>query len=214
MYTPQHFEQHNEVSLFDLIEQYPFATLVTHSNSGIEANHIPLYLQENKDKKLLLGHIAKANPLWKTVQEGAEALIIFNGPNCYISPNYYPSKQENGRVVPTWNYVAVHVKGNIKYFHDDETKLEIVNRLTNIHETNQKVPWTVNDAPSIYIKKMLSAIVGIEIEVMGISGKWKVSQNKSVDNQLGIMSGLLSEADYNPQKLAAIIKTNQLKGIK
>jgi transcriptional regulator len=209
MYTPKHFQELDEVKLLELIAQYPFASLITHSDSGIEANHIPFYIQENNESKVLLGHIAKANPLWKSIQEGSEALVIFNGPNCYISPNYYPSKQENGRAVPTWNYMTVHVKGRLHYFHSDEKKLAIVNQLTNLHEVHQDIPWTVNDAPSIYIEKMLSAIVGIEIEITDIVGKWKVSQNQSENNQQGVLAGLLSEVENNSQKMAEIIKNNQ-----
>ena len=209
MYTPKHFQEHDEVVLFALLEQYPFASLITYSDSGIEVNHIPFYLQQKEDRKVLLGHIAKGNPLWKNIQEGSQVLVIFNGPNCYISPNYYPSKQENGRAVPTWNYVAVHVKGNMQYLHDDKKKLAIVNELTNLHEANQKTPWSVSDAPSIYIEKMLPAIVGIEIEITSLVGKWKVSQNQPEKNQQGVITGLLSEADLNSLTMAEIIKENQ-----
>lgn len=208
MYMPKHFQEHDENNLLELIEHYPFATLITHSELGIEANHLPLYIQQNNDEKVLLGHIAKANPLWKTIQAGAETLVVFNGPNCYISPNYYPSKRENGRAVPTWNYIAVHAKGNIQCFHVNDRKLEVVSHLTNLHEVDQPQPWSVSDAPNVYIEKMLSAIVGLEIEVTSLIGKWKVSQNQSGDNQQGVITGLLSEVENNSHKMAEIIKTN------
>lgn len=209
MFIPKHFQEEDNDKLTDFIAQYPFATIVSHTASGIEANHIPLYLEQHNDKKILLGHIAKGNPLWKNLQSSEESLVIFNGPNCYVSPNYYPSKQEHGRAVPTWNYQVVHAKGCIHCFHDDARKLEVVNHLTNLHEIEQKTPWSVSDAPSIYIEKMLSAIVGVEIEVTSLVGKWKVSQNQSENNQQGVIKGLSLEADANSQKMAEIVNINK-----
>lgn len=208
MYSPKHFQEHDEDNLIELIAQYPFASLITYAGSDIKVDHLPFYLEKKDNKKTLFSHIAKANPLWKSLKNGSEALIIFSGPNCYISPNYYPTKQENGRVVPTWNYVAVHVKGSIRFIHEDKSKLSLVSNLTNLHEAEQKAPWSVNDAPSSYIDKMLSAIVGIEIEVTSMLGKRKVSQNQSESNQQGVIKGLLSETDPHSHKMAELVKTN------
>ena len=209
MYIPKHFQEHREENLIELIAQYPFASLVTYSKPGIEVNHLPFYLKKNKGKNLLLAHIAKANPLWKTVQAGEESLIIFNGPNAYVSPNYYPSKLAHGRAVPTWNYVAVHVKGTMKFLHDNESKLTVVEHLTNLHESHQPKPWSVSDAPSMYIEKMLSAIVGLEIEIISMVGKWKVSQNQSLENQQGVISGLAATSTQQKANLASMMKVFQ-----
>ena len=191
MHIPKIFEQKNIDELTKMIVSYPFATLVTTSLEGIRADHIPLYIEELTNKKIVLkGHIGKGNPLWKDVSKGSETLAIFHGPDSYISPNYYPSKKENPEVVPTWNYVAVHVKGNISFTHSSEWKLNMLNVLTNQHEKKQSEPWAVSDAPSDYTEKMLGGIVGIELEVKSICGQWKVSQNKQEKDTLGVINGL------------------------
>jgi transcriptional regulator len=211
VYIPKHFQENNQENLTTLIAQYPFASLITHSATAIEVNHLPFYLAYKEGRKVLFAHIAKANPLWKTVQESEPAFIVFNGPNGYISPNYYPSKQQHGRAVPTWNYVAVHVKGTLKFLHDNETKLTLVKHLTNLHESNQPKPWSVSDAPSLYIEKMLSAIVGLEVEINSIVGKCKISQNQSLENQQGVISGLAATGATHLSDLASMM-TEHKKG--
>lgn len=206
MHIPKNFRESSQSTLNNMIEQYPFATLIVHNEAGLEANHIPLFLQTFEKKIVLQGHIAKANPLWKNTSEQSEVLVTFNGPNCYISPNYYPTKQENGRAVPTWNYVSVHVKGKINYIHNDEWKLTMLNNLTDQHESHQKQPWSINDAPQEYIERMLSAIVGIEIEVKSMEGKWKVSQNQSDKNKQGVITGLSQETESNALKIAELVQ--------
>ena len=124
------------------------------------------------------------------VKEGSEILLIFNGPNCYISPNYYPTKKETGKAVPTWNYVVVHVKGRISFIHDEKWVYSMIDSLTSIHESNQDIPWSMADAPETFIKKMLPAIVGIEISIDSIEGQWKLSQNQPQANKLGVVKGL------------------------
>lgn len=206
MYIPTKFQQEDTNDLKSMMAKYPFATLISHSDSGIEVEHIPLFLDEANEKHVLQGHIAKTNPLWKNVKDKSEILIIFNGPNCYISPNYYPSKQENGKAVPTWNYTAVHVKGVVSYIHDDKWKLAMLNNLTDLHEAKQAVPWSIKDAPQEYIFKMLSAIVGLEIDILSITGKWKVSQNQSQENKRGLLLGLSQETDSNAHKIAELVQ--------
>ena len=191
MHIPKFFEQDNIEELEKMMLAYPFATLVNQSKNGLRADHIPLYLQKMpNNKRILKGHIGKGNPLWKEVTENSESLAIFHGPDNYISPNYYPSKQVDGKVVPTWNYVAVHLKGNISFVHDKEWKLDMLNVLTNQHEENQSQPWSVSDAPSEFTAKMLGGIVGIELDVKSIQGQWKVSQNKQEKDSQGIIGGL------------------------
>lgn len=206
MHIPDKFKQTEEEQLKELIREYPFSTLITHSESGIEANHLPVTLTNIDGKDVIHAHIAKANALWKSVQNGAEILLIFNGPNCYVSPNYYPTKKASGKAVPTWNYVTVHVKGSISFIHDESWIYSILDTLTSEHESNQEEPWSIKDAPETYIKKMLSAIVGIEITIDSILGKWKLSQNQPDINKLGVIKGLLVKGETNEIQVSGLVK--------
>jgi len=154
---------------------------------------------------LLKGHIAKANPLWKSADHNTATLAVFQGENCYISPNLYPSKLDDGKVVPTWNYIAVHVKGHIRFIYENEWKLHFLKQLTGQHEKSQAKPWSVSDAPKDYTDKLLSGIVGFEIEIESLVGKWKVSQNQSDKNKQGIIEGLNNSTHANEIKMAEII---------
>ena len=206
MYIPKRFLQDDIHKLKGMMASYSFATFITQNGAEIEANHMPLILNKSAERDVLQGHIAKANPMWKNLKDKSEVLIIFNGPNCYISPNYYPTKIENGKVVPTWNYVSVHVKGIVSFIHDEQWVLTMLNNLTEHYEANQPVPWSLSDAPQAYIDKMLSAIVGLEIDIVSITGKWKVSQDKTEANQKGVIEGLSKEADSNAQNIAKLVK--------
>jgi transcriptional regulator len=165
-------------------------------------------LQQVEGKDVLQGHIAKANPLWKNMAEKTEVLIVFNGPNCYISPNYYPTKMATGKAVPTWNYVVVHVKGLISFVHDNTWNLNLLDSLTTHHESQEPEPWSIEDAPKEYIEKMLSAIVGIEIDITSIIGKWKVSQNQAEINKQGIYKALSGDVKSNALEIAKLVKNN------
>ncbi len=211
MHIPTKFQQHDPALLNDIIVTYPFATLITHSDQGLEVNHIPFYLDQNRDKEFIQGHIATANPLWKNVNDKSEVLIVFQGPNCYISPNHYPTKNETGKAVPTWNYVAVHVRGVMSYIHDEEWKLNMINNLTSQHEAGQPSPWSISDAPEIYIQKMLPAIVGLEIKVTSITGQWKLSQNQPERNIRGVIAGLYQNSDSNSQKVAGLVNQRAIE---
>ena len=191
MYTPGHFKQDSIEELKKIIVDYPFATLVTQFEDNIEANHIPMHLEQNAaDGLVLKGHVAQANPVWKDCPQESKSLAIFNGPNVYISPGYYPSKMNDPRVVPTWNYIVVHVRGPIAFVHDADWKLDMLNTLTNQHEKGQTKPWRVADAPEEYTQKLLAAIIGIEIKVETIEGKWKLSQNQPETNKQGVIQAL------------------------
>ncbi len=192
MHIPSNFKQSDEYQLKDIIREYPFATLITQSESGMEATHFPVILNCVEGKEVIQAHIAKANKIWQTVKEGSEILLIFNGPNCYISPNYYPTKKESGKVVPTWNYVVVHVKGRILFIHDKKWIYNVIDSLTRVHESNQETPWSIAEAPDAFIEKMLPAIVGVEISIDSIEGQWKLSQNQPEVNKLGVVKGLES----------------------
>ncbi len=206
MHIPNKFKQDDAKLLEDIIRQYSFATLITQSKMGLEANHIPFFLHQEKGKNILQGHIAKANPLWKNVDDQSEVLITFNGPNYYISPNYYPTKKVHGKAVPTWNYISVHVRGKMSYIHDNDWNLAMLHNLSDQHEAKHLKPWSVSDAPEDYIQKMMTAIVGLEIHVSSITGQWKLSQNQPDENKHGAIKGLYEENVYEAEKMAELIK--------
>ncbi len=208
MYIPKRLQQNDTTALKALIVEYPFATLISSSESKIEANHMPLMLKQVDGTDVLQGHIAKANSLWKKIAEKSEVLIVFNGPNCYISPNYYPTKMATGKAVPTWNYVAVHVKGLISFIYNNTWNLNLLSSLTQHHETQQPKPWSIADAPKEYIAKMLPAIVGIEIDITSIVGKWKVSQNQAEINKQGIVNVLSDDTESHARKIAELVKSH------
>ena len=201
MHIPSKFKQNEESTLLEIIREYPFATLITSSESGIEATHLPVFLAKIDGKNIIQAHIARANKIWKSVKEKSQVLLVFNGPNCYISPNYYPTKAESGKAVPTWNYVVVHVKGHISFIHDEKWIYNIIDSLTSEHESMQETPWSIADAPDTYVNKMLSAIVGIEISVNSIEGQWKLSQNQPQINKFGVVNGLLKNGDLKVSEL-------------
>jgi transcriptional regulator len=207
MHIPSKFKQNDESQLMALMREYPFATLVTRYESSIEATHLPVIIAKVEGKNIIQAHIAKANKIWKSVKDGSEILLIFNGPNCYVSPNYYPTKAEAGKAVPTWNYVVVHVKGSISFIHDEKWIYNMIDSLTKEHESKQKMPWSISDAPDAYIKKMLPAIVGIEISIDSIEGQWKLSQNQPEVNKFGVVEGLSEKSDDHECEIAKLIKS-------
>ncbi|MGO2324284.1 FMN-binding negative transcriptional regulator [Vibrio casei] len=204
-------QQNDTEQLKNIIRYYPFATLVMETKSGLEIDHFPVIIKHQDGVDVLQGHIAKANYLWKHIEENHQATLIFHGPNCYISPNYYPTKKANGKAVPTWNYVVVHVKGTIKAIHDNEWKLSLLECLTTQHEAEQSEPWSMHDAPTEYIEKMLPAIVGLDIQIESIQGKWKVSQDKPEVNQQGVIEGLSHSADTQLLQMAELVKKFSIK---
>jgi transcriptional regulator len=194
MYLPKHFAEPRIEVMHELMRAYPLATLVTFSSSGLDANHIPLQLVADATPfGTLQGHVARANPLWKNAGEGGEAgdvLLIFQGPDAYISPSWYPSKKETGKAVPTWNYAVVHAHGTLRVIDDAGWVRAQIETLTTQHEAALPHPWQVSDAPQDYVEKMVSAIVGIEIIITRLTGKWKVSQNQPAENQAGVVEAL------------------------
>ena len=211
MHIPKKFEQQDPDQLAGIIREYPFANLVTHSDSGLNVNHVPFVLDQSDGKQLLKGHIARVNPLWKNVDNHSEVLVVFNGPNCYVSPNYYPTKKEHGKAVPTWNYITVHVKGNMSFIHDERWNLDMLNSLTSQYEAGRPDPWSVTDAPEVYTQRMIRGIVGLEIAVSSITGQWKVSQNQPDENIQGVIGGLSQESNSDAQKIAELVKRHALK---
>jgi transcriptional regulator len=180
MYLPKHFEEARDDELLRTIAAFPLGILVVNGPNGLDANHVPFLNDEGNGGKKLLAHVARANPLWKEAKDGDEALVIFRADDAYISPNWYPSKHEFHRQVPTWNYRVVHVHGRL-YIRDNERFVRgVVARLTRTHEgrTGSPKSWKMTDSSPDYIDQMLSNIVGIEIEITKMVGKWKLSQNK------------------------------------
>lgn len=219
MYLPTPFQETDASVVKTLMASNPQATLVLANDEGLLADHIPLLLHETADGRWLLqGHVARGNTLWRLLP--AKALVIFQGPNCYISAGFYPSKQRDGKVVPTWNYVALHLQGELRAVDDAGWLRDLLTRLTAEHEQAQSAlgsaaaattgqvspaqvsrPWQLTDAPSDYIDKLLKAVVGIEFEVTGWQCKAKVSQNQSAENQQGVIAGLTAPG-ATPAQLA------------
>ena len=208
MYLPKHFEENDSAVLRELIGAHPLGTWVTTGDGGeLVANHVPFLLDaERGDHGTLVAHVARANPVWKSLARGTESIVVFQGAHVYVSPSWYPSKQEHGKVVPTWNYAVVHVHGRPRAIEDRDWLLRLVTRLTQTHEAANAVPWQVSDAPADYIEQMLKAIVGIEIPITRIEGKWKVSQNRSQADQRGVIAGLEAHDDEASKAMAELIK--------
>ena len=180
MYLPTHFNQENLAELFELIENNPLGSLMVVHDGEIEANHIPFELDRSVGEfGILCGHIAKANPLFDLLENAQSAYVIFQADQAYISPNWYEGKHEHHRVVPTWNYRVVHIKGTIRKIEDDRYLRGVLARLTRMHEANQAIPWKMGDAPKDFIEEQLEKIIAIEIQIDSIIGKFKVSQNRS-----------------------------------
>ena len=192
MYLPSHFEESRAEVLHALIRSQPLGLLVTQSDAGLQANTVPFLLDPDPagGPGILRAHVARANPLWRETRTDAEALVVFQGPQAYVSPGWYPSKAEHGKVVPTWNYVMVQARGALRAIDDAGWVRAFVTRLTAQHEAAQARPWAVTDAPADFIETMTRAIVGIEITLSALTGKWKVSQNRSAADRAGVASGL------------------------
>jgi transcriptional regulator len=208
LYIPGYFSETRAEVLHALMRARPLATLVTVCDSGMVANHIPVEtLSEPLPHGLILGHIARANPLWREYRAGSEALAIFHGPQVYISPSFYPSKQETGEVVPTWDYAVVHARGTLSFVQDAAWLRTFVARLTESHEASRQVPWKIGDAPAPYIEKMLSQIVGFEFSIASLTGKWKVSQNHPAANRRGVVAGLRAAGGAEGREIADMLSS-------
>jgi transcriptional regulator len=201
MYRPSHFEQHDAAALHALMREHPLATLVTQQGGGITADAIPL--EFDAPSRTLRGHVARANPLWREAA-GQPVLAVFNGPQAYITPSWYPSKATTHKVVPTWNYTLVHAHGLLRVVDDAPWLHALVTGLTRHHEAPRAAPWAVADAPDDYVQQMLRAIVGIEIPVDRLIGKWKISQNRSDEDRLGVAAGL-AEGAAPAQAMAGLV---------
>ncbi len=204
MYLPSAFRQDDLAELHAQMQASPFALLTSAGATGVQASHLPLLLAPDEGEfGTLYGHFARANPHWRDLQGGAEALAVFSGPDAYISPGWYPAKAEHGKVVPTWNYIAVHARGPVELIEEPERLLQIVSRLSDQHESGRERPWAVSDAPRDYLDSMLRAIVGFALPIHRLEGKWKLGQNRSAADQQGVRDGLASSPSPRDRELAA-----------
>lgn len=207
MYTPKAFVVEDLAILHAAMKQSELVTLVTITTRGLVATHLPLMLDEKKGEYgSLTGHISRANAQWRETDPEAEALIIFLGLDTYVSPSWYPAKQETGRVVPTWNYAAIHAYGRLTFFDDPERLRTLVTELTKKHEASFPAPWQPTDAPAAYIDSQLKAIVGFEFRILRLEGKQKFNQNRSVEDRMGVIEGLRALGDEHKTQVAELME--------
>ncbi len=214
MYTPAHFKEDRIDVLHTLIQHHPLGTLITMTSDGLNANHIPFMVDASRGAfGTLRGHVARANPMWKTFNAEVNALVVFQGPDAYISPSWYPSKKEHGKVVPTWNYAVVHAAGPLMIHDDTDWMRGFLNSITDHFESARNTataPWKMSDAPEDYVATMMRAVVGIEIPLLSLEGKWKVSQNRPLADREGVALGLVKGAGESDREsardMAALVK--------
>ena len=194
MYVPPHFQQSDLPVLHEAMRSAGLVTLVSLGADGLIASHVPMLLDaEAGPYGTLVGHLAKPNPQGRGVAASVDALAIFLGPDAYITPSWYAAKREHGKVVPTWNYTAIHAYGPLEFFDDKDQLLDVVTRLTNRHEGPRTAPWAVTDAPPDFIQAHLKGIVGFRLAVTRLDAKWKMSQNRPIADRTGVAGGLRAE---------------------
>ncbi len=210
MYVPEAFVETDLKTLHALMREHPFATLVTLNDGDLNASHVPLVLSpEDGEFGTLRGHLARPNPQWSTLDASVDALCIFHGPEAYITPSWYPSKQEHGKVVPTWNFVTVHATGPLRVHKDPDWLLANVTAVTDQHESGRAEPWQVSDAPDRFVQTMLRGIVGIELSIAKLEGKWKLSQNRPEVDRQGVVGGLADE--HGPDEAISRVTADRLR---
>jgi transcriptional regulator len=213
MYTPSHFVEDRIEVLHELMRTHTLAALVTNTASGLVASHIPLLLDASAGPYgTLRGHVARSNPQWRDAAADQEALVIFSGPQHYISPSWYPSKTEHGRVVPTWNYVVVHAYGRLTTYDDPGRLYRHVAEMTSTQEPRVGGDWKIEDAPEEYTRALVKAIVGIEIEITRLEGKWKVSQNRPENDRVAVSSALSALGSDESAVMSQLIKETTTDG--
>lgn len=207
MYLPAHFAEADTAVLHALIQSHPLGAWITQADGDLLANHIPFLIDSTRGEfGTLIGHVARANPVWRSFSTTANSLVIFQGAESYITPSWYPSKHDHGKAVPTWNYAVVHAHGVPRAIEDRAWLLAHLTQLTLTHERVQPLPWKVSDAPETFIEQLMNAIVGIEIPISKLVGKWKVSQNRPAPDQLGVLAGLTARGDDQSLAMAALVR--------
>ena len=206
MYVPEHFREDDVGVMHALMRQRPFAILITHGEDGLTAPHLPTVLKpEPAPYGSIEAHLARPNSQWRSVGEGAEALLIYSGPEHYIHPGWYPSKAEHGKAVPTWNYAAVHAYGCLTVMTDADWLRRHVGELSDQQERERPTPWSLADAPEAYVGVMLRGIVGLRFEISRLEGKWKMSQNRDAADRAGVVAGLSADGDPGSVAVAAMV---------
>ena len=204
MYMPAYFQETEVPVLHEAIRTIAFGTLVSLGADGLIASHVPMLLDpEPAPYGTLIGHVARANPHWQTAKAEVDALAMFLGPNCYVTPSFYAAKRETGKVVPTWNYVAIHAYGTAEFIDDPEWLRTLVTELTRTHEAGRAAPWAVSDAPPDFVAGMLRSIVGIKLPIARLEGKWKMSQNRPAVDRPGIVAGLAEDGEAAVSEIVA-----------
>ena len=205
MYVPPAFQENDTAALHAAIRAAKLATLITATAEGLIGTPLPMILNETEGPHgTLYGHVARANPQWKLATTG-DAMAVFMGPDAYVTPSWYATKRETGKVVPTWNYVAVHAYGPVEFFEDTERLRDVVTRLTHLHEGSRAEPWAVTDAPETFIQSQLRGIVGLRMPITRIDGKRKMSQNRSTEDRAGVVDGLSASGDAADRAVAKLI---------
>jgi transcriptional regulator len=206
MYVPASFAEARVDVLHDLIRAHPLGALVVLTARGLEANHVPFEVDpEPAPFGTLRCHVARANPVWREFAADVGAIAIFQGPQSYVSPGWYPSKREHGKVVPTWNYAVVHAQGLLRVIDDRVWLRQLIERLTNHHEATRSDPWQITDAPADFVDTMVNAIVGIEIPIAQLTGKWKVSQNRPAADREGVVAALSQLRSEDASAMAQLV---------
>src|SRR5215469_5055263 len=204
MYCPSVFREDRLEALHAFIRSHPLGLLISHGSTGLIANLVPFVLKTgDHERGVLQAHMARANPQWRELDDQA-VLVVFRGPDAYVSPSHYATKKETGKVVPTWNYAMVQVRGKVRLRDQGEWLAEQINVLTTTHEANRVEPWSVTDAPREYIEAQKRAIVGIEIEIATLEGKWKVSQNQPEANRHSVAAGF--STDESTREMAELVR--------
>jgi transcriptional regulator len=205
MYQPDDFRVENVPEMHALMRARPFAALVSAGSAGLYASHLPTVLKDDGDYGVIECHLARANPHWRDLAEGNEALMIFQGPEGYITPNWYPSKALHGKAVPTWNFAVVHAFGRPEVMKEKDWLYRHVTELTAQQEKNEANPWAPSDAPDTYIEIMLGGIVGFRFAITRLQGKWKMSQNREVQDRIGVVKGLNARAAGDDLEIAEVV---------
>ncbi len=204
MYIPTPHRETDPSVLQALIQAHPLGTWVTLTDAGLVANHVP-FLWDPEGGGRLVAHVARDNPIWSTFSTTVESVIVFQGAEAYITPSWYPSKHQHGKAVPTWNYAVVHVYGSPRAIQDRDWLIWVLTQLTDGHESGRVHPWQMSDAPASFLDRLIDNIVGIEIPITHMEGKWKVSQNRSQSDRAGVVSGLLDQQDPNATAMAILV---------
>jgi len=206
MYVPKHNEEKDLAVMHGLIRTHPLGAWVTPGDGELIANHIPFLVDEARGEfGTLVGHVARANPVWRSFSASVNSVVIFQGPQTYITPSWYEGKQTHGREVPTWNYAVVHAHGIPRAIEDRDWLRAHVTQLVDTHEAAEAVPWKVSDAPAEFLDRMLNGIVGIEIPIARITGKWKASQNRTEVDRSRVVEGLRTRGDTESAAMAGLV---------